>query len=50
MGQSAQAPAFNILLDRLPDSYQGWLIRTDYRIGIQIALCLQDEELSLIHI
>lgn len=46
MGQSAQAPAFNILLDRLPDSYQGWLIRTDYRIGIQIALCLQDEELT----
>lgn len=37
---------FNILLDALPDEYQGYLIRTDYRIGIQIALCLQDEALS----
>lgn len=46
MGQIGQAPAFNILLDRLPNDYHGWLIRTDYRIGIQISLCLQDEELT----
>lgn len=37
---------FNMLLDPLPGDYEGWLIRTDYRIGMQIALCLQDEELS----
>ena len=46
MGQTAQVPAFNLLLDRLPDNFDGWLIRTDYRIGIQISLCLQDEELT----
>lgn len=37
---------FNMLLDPLPGDYEGFLIRTDYRIGIQIALCLQDQELS----
>ena len=37
---------FNMLLDPLPEDYEGFLIRTDYRIGIQIALCLQDQELS----
>lgn len=37
---------FNMLLDPLPQEYEGWLLRTDYRIGIQIALCLQDQELS----
>ena len=37
---------FNMLLDPLPGDYEGFLIRTDYRIGIQIALCLQDKELS----
>lgn len=40
------AQPFNILLDKLPDNYDGWLIRTDYRIGIQISLCLQDEEMT----
>lgn len=34
------------MLDRLPEDYQGWLIRTDYRIGVQIQLCLSDPELS----
>lgn len=43
--QDAQA-AYNILLDPLPDHYNGWLIRTDYRIGIQISLCLKDESLT----
>ncbi len=36
----------NAMLDRLPEDYRGWLIRTDYRIGIQIQLCLSDPELS----
>lgn len=46
MAQTEQAPPFNILLDRLPDNYDGWLIRTDYRIGVQISLCLQDDDLT----
>ena len=37
---------FNPLLDRLPEDYQGWLIRSDYRIGIQIQLCITDPNLS----
>ena len=37
---------FNMLLDRLPRSYKGYLIRTDYRIGIQISLALDDPDLS----
>ena len=36
---------FNAMLDRLPEDYQGWLIRTDYRIGVQIQLCIADPEL-----
>lgn len=34
------------MLDRLPEDYEGWLIRTDYRIGVQIQLCISDPELS----
>lgn len=37
---------YNILLDRLPEDYKGWLIRTDYRIAMQIALALDDPDLS----
>lgn len=37
---------YNHLLDPLPEDYNGWLIRTDYRIGVQIQLCLSDPELS----
>lgn len=37
---------YNAMLDRLPEDYNGWLIRTDYRIGVQIQLCLSDTELS----
>ena len=37
---------FDVLLDPLPEDYEGYLIRSDYRIGIQISLCLQDGELS----
>ena len=38
--------AFNILLDALPDNYEGYLIRTDYRIGVQIALISNDDTLT----
>ena len=37
---------YNILLDRMPAEYDGYLIRTDYRIGIQIAEALEDEALQ----
>lgn len=41
-------PVYNILLDPAPDTYNGYLIRTDYRIGIQITQALNDPELSRI--
>lgn len=37
---------YNAMLDRLPEDYNGWLIRTDYRIGVQIQLCISDPELN----
>lgn len=37
---------FNILLDKLPTEYDGYLIRTSYRIGIQICLCMEDDDYS----
>lgn len=37
---------YNALLDRLPEDYNGWLIRTDYRIGIQLQLCISDPDLD----
>lgn len=37
---------YNILLDRLPDNYNGFLIRTDFRIGLQIYACLNDKSLN----
>ncbi|MDE7054875.1 MAG: bacteriophage Gp15 family protein [Oscillospiraceae bacterium] len=37
---------YNAMLDRLPEDYNGWLIRTDYRIGVQIQLCISDPDLS----
>lgn len=37
---------YNFLLDNLPEDYEGYLIRTDYRVGIQISQALEDEELS----
>lgn len=36
---------FNIILDKLPDSFEGYLIRTDFRIGIQISQALTDVNL-----
>lgn len=37
---------YNLLLDAMPEEYEGYLIRTDYRIGIQIAQALDDPELE----
>jgi len=34
---------FNVLLDRFPDNYKGYLIRTDFRIGMQIISCFKDK-------
>lgn len=38
---------YNFLLDSLPEDYEGYLIRTDYRVGIQISQALEDEDLTL---
>lgn len=37
---------FNLILDRLPDNYCGYLIRTDFRVGIQIAQAADDCNLT----
>lgn len=37
---------YNMLLDKLPTEYKGYLIRTDFRIGIQLTQILEDAELS----
>ena len=36
----------NAMLDGYPEEFEGYLIRTDFRIGIQICQCLADDELS----
>ena len=36
----------NPILDPYPSDYKGYLIRTDFRIGIQITLCMEDPELT----
>jgi hypothetical protein len=36
----------NLILDRLPTDYNGYLIRTSFRIGMQICLCFDDNELT----
>lgn len=36
----------NIILDGLPVEYEGYLIRTDFRIGIQISEALSDVNLA----
>lgn len=35
---------FNILLDKLPNEYEGYLIRPSFRIGMQICLCMDDPD------
>ena len=37
---------FNVLLDKFPTTYKGYLIRTDFRVGIQLYNCIKDNELS----
>lgn len=37
---------YNFLLDALPEDYEGFLIRTDYRVGIQISQALEDDEFT----
>lgn len=37
---------FNIMLDGLPTEYEGYLIRTDFRIGMQISEALNDVNLA----
>lgn len=37
---------YNMLLDRYPTEYKGYLLRTDYRVGIQITLVLEDLDLE----
>ena len=37
---------YNILLDPLPTDYEGWLIRTDFRVGIQISIAMSDRTLA----
>lgn len=36
----------NVILDGFPDEYEGYLIRTDFRIGIQISEALNDPNLA----
>lgn len=37
----------NVLFDGYPEDYKGYLIRTDYRIALQILQCFSDEEFSV---
>lgn len=36
----------NVMLDGFPDEYEGYLIRTDFRIGMQISEALNDVDLA----
>lgn len=38
---------FNVMLDPLPETWKGYSIRSDFRIGIQIAQCLSDSEFTI---
>lgn len=37
---------WNVLLDSLPEDWEGFPIDTDFQTGIQISQCMADEELS----
>jgi len=37
---------YNFFLDRYPESFKGYLIRFDYRIGVQMIIALSDSDLS----
>ena len=36
----------NILLDRLPDSWNGYQVNTSFRVGIQVFLAREDKEMA----
>lgn len=36
----------NPVLDGYPEEFEGYLFRTDFRIGIQVCMCLEDKELE----
>lgn len=36
----------NAILDGYPDDFEGYLIRTDFRIGMQICMCLSDRDME----
>lgn len=38
---------YNVLIDGLPDSYEGYPVNTDYETGIQIMKVMEDTELTL---
>lgn len=35
---------FNPILDNYPDNFEGYLIRSSFRVGMQIMICLESEE------
>lgn len=37
---------FNVMLDELPDMWEGFPIDTDFRIGVQISQIMEDKDLS----
>lgn len=37
---------FNVLIDELPDTWNGYKIHTDFRNGILISQCMEDETIS----
>lgn len=37
---------YNVLIDKFPVTYKGYLIRTDFRVGIQLYICNKDTSLS----
>lgn len=37
---------FNPLIDKFPTTYKGYLIRTDFRVGIQLYTCYKDNSLT----
>lgn len=36
----------NVLYEPLPDTWNGYKINTDFQIGVQLSLCMEDEELT----
>ena len=38
---------FNIMMDPLPQEWNGKKIETSFRVGIQVSQCLADEDLTI---